>query len=81
MLGANQQSNDWEGRVLYDGDCGFCARWVEFWRPTLERRRITIAALQEPWVAERLRLPPNFSLTPLGLPHLQTGSCGERHQG
>jgi predicted DCC family thiol-disulfide oxidoreductase YuxK len=43
--------------VLYDGDCGFCSHWVQFWKPTLERRRIGIAALQEPWVAERLQRP------------------------
>jgi predicted DCC family thiol-disulfide oxidoreductase YuxK len=51
------QSSDYDSWVLYDGDCGFCSRWVEFWKPTLERRRISIAALQEPWVVERLHLP------------------------
>lgn len=50
-------SDDWDAWVLYDGECGFCSNWVEFWRPTLERRRITISALQEPWVVERLHLP------------------------
>ncbi len=40
--------------VLYDGACGFCSRWVVFWRRTLERRGVGIAALQEPWVRERL---------------------------
>lgn len=57
MLGEGKRSKDWEAWVLYDGDCGFCSRWVGFWRPTLERRAITIAALQEPWVVERLQLP------------------------
>ena len=57
MSGDKQQSTEYEGWVLYDGDCGFCSRWVEFWRPALERRSITIAALQEPWVVERLQLP------------------------
>jgi predicted DCC family thiol-disulfide oxidoreductase YuxK len=52
-----QQPSAWEAWVLYDGECGFCSGWVEFWRPTVERRRITIAALQEPWVIDRLRLP------------------------
>lgn len=51
------QSSDWDAWVLYDGECGFCSSWVEFWRPTLEQRRITIAALQEPWVIERLHVP------------------------
>jgi predicted DCC family thiol-disulfide oxidoreductase YuxK len=40
--------------VLYDGSCGFCSRWVPFWRGTLERRGIGIATLQEPWVVRRL---------------------------
>jgi predicted DCC family thiol-disulfide oxidoreductase YuxK len=57
MQGEGKRSENWEAWVLYDGDCGFCSRWVGFWRPTLERRGITIAALQEPWVVERLQLP------------------------
>lgn len=40
--------------VLYDGACGFCSRWVPFWRETLARRGFGIATLQEPWIVERL---------------------------
>ena len=40
--------------VLYDGACGFCSRWVPFWKDTLERRGIRIATLQEPWVVAHL---------------------------
>ena len=40
--------------VLYDGACGFCSRWVPFWKGTLAKRDIGIATLQEPWVVERL---------------------------
>jgi predicted DCC family thiol-disulfide oxidoreductase YuxK len=40
--------------VLYDGACGFCSRWVPFWKGTLAKRGIGIARLQEPWVVERL---------------------------
>lgn len=47
-----------EGVVLYDGLCGFCSRWVGFWAKTLARNGFEIAALQEPWVAPQLRLPP-----------------------
>ncbi|MFO1476264.1 MAG: DUF393 domain-containing protein [Verrucomicrobiota bacterium] len=43
-----------EGWVLYDGDCGFCARWVPRWKNLLRRRGLGIAALQEPWVKEKL---------------------------
>jgi predicted DCC family thiol-disulfide oxidoreductase YuxK len=61
------QSNDsrpgaWDAWVFYDGQCGFCSSWVEFWRPVLERKRITIAALQESWVIERLHLPSGSDL-------------------
>ncbi len=40
--------------VLYDGACGFCSRWVPFWKGTLGKRGFGIATLQEPWVAARL---------------------------
>jgi predicted DCC family thiol-disulfide oxidoreductase YuxK len=42
--------------VLYDGECSFCTRWVSFWSGALRRRNIETAALQEPWVEQRLRL-------------------------
>jgi predicted DCC family thiol-disulfide oxidoreductase YuxK len=45
------------GWVLYDGHCGFCSRWVTFWAPTLERHGFATAALEEPWVGEKLRIP------------------------
>lgn len=46
-------SNGW---VLYDASCGFCAKWVPWWSPTFERLGLATAALQEPWVAERISL-------------------------
>ena len=45
-----------DGWVLYDGSCGFCSRWVPFWKGTLERRGFHIASLQSDWVAEKLKL-------------------------
>ena len=45
-----------KGWVLYDGSCGFCSRWVPFWRPTLRRLGYDIAPLQSPWVRDRLNL-------------------------
>ena len=45
------------GWVFYDGQCGFCSRWLEFWRPTLARRGFAVAPLQEPWVVARFQLP------------------------
>jgi predicted DCC family thiol-disulfide oxidoreductase YuxK len=54
---ANEQSSSLANWVLYDGGCGFCARWVQFWKTTLAKRGIGIAALQDAWVIERLNLP------------------------
>ena len=45
------------GWVLYDGHCGFCSRWLTFWKPTLERHGFAPAALEEPWVAEKVQMP------------------------
>jgi predicted DCC family thiol-disulfide oxidoreductase YuxK len=46
-----------QGCILYDGHCAFCSRWVNFWRPTLARHGFNIAALEEPWVVEKLKMP------------------------
>jgi predicted DCC family thiol-disulfide oxidoreductase YuxK len=55
------------GVVLYDGQCGFCSRWVKFWAGTLGRRGFEIAALDEPWVADRLKMPREELLTDIRL--------------
>lgn len=47
------------GWVLYDDSCGFCRRWVPFWRGTLAKRGLSIAPLQEEWVRSALQLPPD----------------------
>jgi len=53
--------------VLYDGQCGFCSRWVKYWAGTLGRSGFEIASLDEPWVAERLRMPHEELLTDIRL--------------
>jgi predicted DCC family thiol-disulfide oxidoreductase YuxK len=45
-----------KGWVLYDGNCGFCSRWVPFWETTLKKRGFRIAPLQAEWVAEKFDL-------------------------
>src|SRR5271169_4699707 len=35
-----------EGWILYDGRCGFCFRWVHFWKKLVERRGFAIKDLQ-----------------------------------
>ncbi|MBZ5547964.1 MAG: DUF393 domain-containing protein [Acidobacteriia bacterium] len=55
------------GWVLYDGHCGFCSRWVNFWRPTLERHGFKIATLEEAWVGETLKMPYEELVTDIRL--------------
>jgi predicted DCC family thiol-disulfide oxidoreductase YuxK len=55
------------GWVLYDGDCGFCSRWVGFWASTLRQRGFVPAALQDPWVAEKLHMPLDALLADIRL--------------
>jgi predicted DCC family thiol-disulfide oxidoreductase YuxK len=55
------------GVVLYDGQCGFCSRWVKFWAGTLGRRGFEIASLDEPWIAEKLKMPHEELLTDIRL--------------
>jgi len=55
------------GWILYDGSCGFCRRWIPFWENELRRRGFGIAALQEEWVMEKLKLPPEKLLDDLRL--------------
>ena len=45
------------GWVLYDGSCGFCARWVPFWGPRLDRIGLGTAPLESDWVRARLPIP------------------------
>jgi predicted DCC family thiol-disulfide oxidoreductase YuxK len=47
-----------KGWVLYDRDCGFCSRWLQFWQPTLAKHGFDSVALQEPWVTKKLQLLP-----------------------
>jgi predicted DCC family thiol-disulfide oxidoreductase YuxK len=42
------------GWVLYDGQCGLCRRTIRALMPALRRAGFEAAALQEPWVGERL---------------------------
>lgn len=45
-----------QGWVFYDGSCGFCSRWVPFWKNTLKKRGFHIAPLQSAWVVEKLNV-------------------------
>jgi len=56
-----------QGVVLYDGQCGFCLRWVKYWAGTLGRSGFEIASLDEPWVAEKIKQPHEELLTDIRL--------------
>lgn len=55
------------GVVLYDGQCGFCSRWVKYWAGTLARHGFEIASLDEPWVAEKVSMPHPELITDIRL--------------
>ncbi len=55
------------GVVLYDGQCGFCSRWVNYWARTLTKRGFEVASLDEPWVTEKIKMPPEELLTDIRL--------------
>ena len=55
------------GVVLYDGQCGFCSRWAKFWAQTLVQRGFQIASLDEPWVAEKIKMPHEELVTDIRL--------------
>jgi predicted DCC family thiol-disulfide oxidoreductase YuxK len=55
------------GVVLYDGHCGLCSRWVQYWAGTLERHGFGIASLDEPWVSARIEMPREELLTDIRL--------------
>lgn len=44
------------GCVLYDGECAFCARWIEFWRGPLARNGFSVAPLQSERLQEKFHL-------------------------
>ena len=46
-----------EGWILYDGGCGFCFRWVHFWRKVVERRGFALKDLQSAYADGSLQIP------------------------
>jgi predicted DCC family thiol-disulfide oxidoreductase YuxK len=55
------------GVILYDGQCGFCSRLVNYWAATLKRHGFTIGSLDEPWVASKLKMPYEELVTDIRL--------------
>ena len=55
------------GWILYDGSCGFCRRWIPFWKGALQRRGFSIAPLQADWVRAKIQLSESELLHDLRL--------------
>jgi predicted DCC family thiol-disulfide oxidoreductase YuxK len=51
-----------EGWILYDGRCGFCFRWVHFWKKVVERRGFAIRDLQSAFADGSLQIPEEHLL-------------------
>jgi hypothetical protein len=52
-----------EGWILYDGECGFCFRWVHFWKRVVKPRGF---AVKEPAVRLRRRQFASLTSEPAG---------------
>jgi predicted DCC family thiol-disulfide oxidoreductase YuxK len=51
-----------EGWILYDGGCGFCFRWVHFWKKVIERRGFALRDLQSASADGILQISPEHLL-------------------
>jgi predicted DCC family thiol-disulfide oxidoreductase YuxK len=51
-----------EGWILYDGGCGFCYRWVHFWKEIVGRRGFALKDLQSAAVDGSLQIPQEHLL-------------------
>ncbi len=47
-----------EGWILYDGECGFCFRWVHLWKNVVERRGFALKDLQSAYSDGSLQVSP-----------------------
>ena len=65
------------GRVLYDGDCAFCVRWLRLWSPTLRRHGFEIDTLQADWTPKALGITRNEVLRDIRL----LTTAGEAYAG
>src|SRR6266446_4276759 len=47
-----------KGRILYDGECGFCYRWVHLWENVLKPRGFAFKDLQSALAEGSLQVSP-----------------------
>jgi len=56
MSDESESAGPREGWILYDGGCGFCFRWVHFWKNVIERRGFALKDLQSASAEGRLQV-------------------------
>lgn len=56
-----------EGWILYDGGCGFCFRWVHFWKEIVGRRGFGLKDLQSASADGDLQIPRDNLLDDIGV--------------
>ena len=75
MKGSAQRSKPicpQRGWILYDGECGFCFRWVHLWEDVVKARGFALKDLQSASAEGNLQVPPGkllddiLVLTPSG---------------
>jgi len=61
-----------KGWILYDGECGFCFRWVHLWEKVVKAQGFALKELQSAWADGSLQISPEnllddiLVLTPAG---------------
>ena len=61
-----------KGWILYDGECGFCSRWVHLWEKVVQARGFALKELQSACADGSLQISPEnllddiLVLTPAG---------------
>jgi predicted DCC family thiol-disulfide oxidoreductase YuxK len=63
-----------EGWILYDGGCGFCFRWVHFWKNVVEPRGFAIKDLQSASADGSLQVPQENLLDDIRGGKLESGA-------
>ncbi|GJM25169.1 MAG: hypothetical protein DHS20C16_15840 [Phycisphaerae bacterium] len=67
FIDSDSADGDWDeqirGWLLYDESCGFCDRWVHFWKPVLAKRGFKVQPLQSEFAKTHVSLPDDAMLS------------------
>ena len=65
MIEAVQESKPGQPRqgwILYDGECGFCSRWIHLWKGAVEKHGFEVKDLQTARAEGTLQIAPEHLL-------------------